>query len=176
MLKGKKATWILTVIVLLIVSATTGCSSQGGEESTYEDKGYANESTINEEPKAGMALGMRSAQENEPEKEEALSVSILSITSPASPGGTPVTVFARTEPGAICEIEVGYGGGANEATALTPKQAQENGLVSWTWSVDPSTQFGKYPVTVTTKKSDGSGQPVSAVEDIEIKSAEECKK
>lgn len=175
MSKKKKVIWVLPVVILIIV-AIAGCGSQKGQEGTYEDEGYANEATVNDEPKVDMALGTQPTRENKVEEEESLSVSILSITSPASPGGTPVIVFARTEPGAICEIEVGYDGGENEATALIPKQAQENGLVSWTWSIDPSTPFGKYPVTVTAKKSDGSGQPVSAVEDIEIKSAEECKK
>jgi len=175
MLKEKKAVLVLVVVILIIV-AIAGCGSQKGQEGTYEDKGYANEEAVNDGSKAGMALGTQPAKENKVEEEAELSVSILSVTSPASPGGTPVTVFARTQPGAICEVQVGYGGGKNEDAAFTPKQAQENGLVSWTWTVDPSTPFGKYPVTVTAKKSDGSGQPATAVEDIEIKSAEECNK
>lgn len=175
MLKEKKTIRVLPVIMLIIV-AIAGCGSQKGQEGTYEDKGYANEATVNDEPKAGMALGTQPTRENKIEEEESLSVSILSVTSPASPGGTPVTVFAKTQPGMICEIEVGYAGGENEATAFTSKPAAENGLVSWTWRVDASTPFGKYPVTVTAKRSDGSGQPVSAAADIEIKSAEECKK
>lgn len=165
MSKSWKIIFALLMIMFLIVVA--GCNSD-----QKQDDSSMGQSVADHRLESGEEQGISSVQE----EEKPLSVSILSVTSPASPGGTPVTVFARTQPGVVCEIEVGYDGGENEAAAFTPKQAQENGLVSWTWKVNPSTPFGKYPVTVTAKRSNGAGQPVSAVADIEIKSAEECKK
>lgn len=103
-----------------------------------------------------------------------VNVSILTLTSPASPGSS-VTLFAKTATGWVCEIKVGYKAGTSETQALVPKQVEENGLVSWTWTIDSAVPYGVYPVTVTAKAPDGSSS-VTAQKNIEIKSAEECKK
>ena len=102
-----------------------------------------------------------------------LPLSIVSVSSSISPGAT-ISVFAKTEPGATCEINPGYKGGSSEAQSLAPKKAEANGLVMWTWSVDPAARLGKYPLTITAKASDG--QIASTKKIIEIKSVEECNK
>lgn len=112
---------------------------------------------------------------NKPAENE-LFVTIISVTSPVSPGGTPTTVFVKTKTGAICNIKVGYKGGPNEEKALIEKIADANGLVSWSWTVDPSVSLGTYPITVTATDPAGSSKIVTAQENIEIKTAEECKK
>lgn len=106
-------------------------------------------------------------------EKESISVDILSVTSPVSPGSM-ITLFAKATPETLCDIEVGYESGHGEAEALLPKRAQENGLVTWTWTVDPSVKFGKYQIIVTAKES--GDKVATAKADLEIKSAEECKK
>lgn len=157
---NRKALLALISIIMLVFTVTA-CDSQ--------------ETSVKNASGSGEEAGAVAQDTASPEAEEKpMFVDILSATSPISPGGTPVTLFAKTKSGAICDIKVGYKGGTNEANALFSKQAETNGLISWTWVIDSSVAFGKYPVTVTAKSLDG--QVATAETTIEVKSAEECKK
>lgn len=162
MVVSRKALLVLGLIVVLVFAATA-CNLQGSKQSSNRGPG---DSPQDSSAKQGTA--------NQKPAETPLFVSIISVISPVSPGGIPTTLFARTKPGAICNIQVGYKGGPNEAKALTQKQAEPNGLVSWTWTVDPSVALGTYPITVTAMESNGGSKTASTRDTLEIKSAEQC--
>ncbi len=162
MVVSRKALLVLGFIVVLVFAATA-CNRQNSNQPSNQGTGNSPQDSS---AKQGIA--------NQRSAETPLFVSIISVTSPVSPGGTPTTLFARTKPGAICNIRVGYKGGPNEAKALTQKQAEPNGLVSWTWTVDSSTTLGAYPITVTATEPNDGGKTASAQDTLEIKSAEQC--
>jgi len=94
-----------------------------------------------------------------------LSVKIVSMTSPVTPG-TDATVEAQTAPNATCTIAVEYASGASQASGLDQKTADSKGTVSWTWRVGPNTTPGKYPVTVSCSMD---GKQASAKKSIDVK-------
>jgi hypothetical protein len=154
------------LVVLLITAA--GCFTP--EADTEENAGIA----IEQELQVKTPVEAEDTRELPPSTttETPMFVEVISATSPVSPGGKPVTVFIKTKPGATSEIELGYEGGQNEKGALYSKQANSSGLISWTWTVDPSVPLGAYPIIVTAKSLDG--QTAVAKSTLEVKSAEEC--
>ena len=77
-----------------------------------------------------------------------LSVTALSVTSPASRGST-ATLTAQTTAGASCSITVRYKSGPSSAAGLGSKTAAANGQVSWSWRVGANTTPGTWPITLT---------------------------
>jgi beta-lactamase superfamily II metal-dependent hydrolase len=77
-----------------------------------------------------------------------LSLSILSVTNPASKG-TQATLTAQTIPGANCTITVYYKSGASKASGLEPQVADSSGFVKWTWKVATITTAGTWKIVVT---------------------------
>jgi hypothetical protein len=87
-----------------------------------------------------------------------LSLQIISVTSPVSPGAN-ATLVAQTTPGAECSIIVYYKSGPSTATGLmTPKTADNSGRVSWTWKVGTRTTPGSWQIVVSASYE---GQTVS---------------
>ncbi|MGC8633756.1 MAG: hypothetical protein ACP5VP_03705 [Candidatus Limnocylindrales bacterium] len=78
----------------------------------------------------------------------AVGVTILSLTSPVSRGGT-ASLTARTAPLAACSITVVYKSGTSKASGLVPRAANAAGSVTWTWTVGTHTTPGTWPVTVS---------------------------
>jgi len=78
----------------------------------------------------------------------ALSVEIVSVTSPVSQGAN-ATAVAQTSPGANCSITVTYKSGPSKAQGLVPKTADASGQVSWTWKVGTNTTPGDWPIDIT---------------------------
>jgi hypothetical protein len=75
-------------------------------------------------------------------------VQITSITG-APPGGR-ASVAVQTTPGASCSMSYRTPSGTSStAQGLTPRSADANGMVSWSWSIGPSTRPGTGTVTVT---------------------------
>ena len=87
----------------------------------------------------------------------AVSVTITSLSSPVSRGGT-ASLTARTAPAAACTITVVYKSGPSGAAGLVPKTAGTSGSVSWSWRVGPSTTPGTWPVTVACTRDGATGQ------------------
>lgn len=89
-------------------------------------------------------------QENNgtPPPSDGLSLEIVSVTSPVSPGAY-ATLRARSPPGAQCSITVYYKSGPSTAQGLYTKQADMNGDVSWTWKVGTRTTPGSWRIVVT---------------------------
>lgn len=82
------------------------------------------------------------------EAKQELSLEIISVTSPVSPG-EDATLEAKTTPGAECTIVVLYKSGSSRAKGLIPKTADSDGTVSWTWRVGTRTTPGDWPIYVT---------------------------
>jgi competence protein ComEC len=87
----------------------------------------------------------------------ALSLEVTSVTSPVAPGAN-ATLLANTFPSASCTITVYYKSGPSTASGLTPKTADANGNVSWTWKVGTNTTPGNWRISVTASKD---GQSVT---------------
>jgi len=83
-----------------------------------------------------------------PQPPDGLSLTIISVTSPVSPG-QDATLKARAPPGAQCTIIVYYKSGPGTALGLYSKQADSNGDVSWTWKVGTRTTPGNWRIVVT---------------------------
>ncbi len=81
-----------------------------------------------------------------------LSLKIVSVTSPVSPGAY-AKLEARAPPGSQCTITVYYKSGPSKAQGLYPKQADSNGDVSWTWKVGTRTTPGSWKIVVTVTHS-----------------------
>jgi hypothetical protein len=74
-------------------------------------------------------------------------VQITSVSG-AAPGGR-ATISARTAAGTSCSITYRTPAGSiSTAQGLTPRTADNTGLVTWSWSIGPSTRPGTGSVTV----------------------------
>lgn len=91
-----------------------------------------------------------------------VSVSVQSLTTPLTAGDT-ADITIRTLPHANCSITVSYNKEKVPAKAegLVPAKADEFGIASWQWIVDPAAPKGKWPVTVTCKKNKRSAVVVA---------------
>ena len=76
------------------------------------------------------------------------SASVQMVSSPVV-RGSAASITVKTNPTSKCTITVMYGNKAAADSGLTPKQADEYGMVSWTWLVEKSVPVGSWPVTVT---------------------------
>ncbi|NCU37596.1 hypothetical protein EOL96_00840 [Candidatus Saccharibacteria bacterium] len=96
---------------------------------------------------------------NEPKKiadNQPVGVSISSLTSPVSPGSN-VSITIRTLPLAACSIDVRYNGLKSTDIGLIPKNADEYGVVTWSWKVEEGQSIGKWPIDMTCALGDNSG-------------------
>ena len=73
---------------------------------------------------------------------------IVSLTSPIA-RGNKATLEADTLPGAQCSITVRYKSGPSKAKGLQLSQADNQGTVSWTWTVGGRTTPGSWPIEVS---------------------------
>lgn len=172
---------LITLLLIILAVTVSACSSQEGSRvSDQLNQKIEQEVQPLQQPDTNShkfdnpnpVVKLPATKETQA-AQQPLFVDIISVASPVSPGSL-ITLFAKTKPKAACTIEVSYKGGAEEAKALVAKQAEENGLVSWTWTVDPSATYGNYTITVTAKET--KGQSTKDTEVLEVKSPEECKK
>lgn len=76
------------------------------------------------------------------------SVSVQSLTSPVK-SGTNASITVKTNPLSTCQIAVTYNKIVSKDSGLSKHQADEFGMVSWTWSVGTSVPAGTWPVDVS---------------------------
>jgi hypothetical protein len=84
----------------------------------------------------------------EQSKDNAASVAILSLSTPVKPGEN-AQVLVRTNQRGNCKITVEYDKKPESDSGLVPKQADEYGSVTWTWTVNKAAPPGRWPVRVT---------------------------
>lgn len=91
-------------------------------------------------------------------------VSMQSLTSPVRPGDN-ASMTIKTNPKAACSIKVEYTNNQPSSdSGLVPKNADEYGIVSWSWSVEPNHLPGIWPATVTCANAENSGVYVGKFE------------
>lgn len=114
--------------------------------------------THGKKPDAAKPVATKTQERKVPEMDPnaAVGVYIQSLTSEAVPGGN-VAVRVRTQQYANCEIKVAYGGVESKDSGLVPKQADDYGMVQWSWTVEPTTPLGKASVDITCTRNKKSG-------------------
>ncbi len=75
------------------------------------------------------------------------SAAVQTLTTPA-PLGSNVSISVKTVAGSDCKIAVVYGTVTSTDSGLTPKKADEYGVVTWAWTVGNTVPVGKWPVNV----------------------------
>jgi hypothetical protein len=88
-------------------------------------------------------------------------VSRQMLTTPVLPGEN-ASLTIKTNPAATCDITVTYGElGETESkstdSGLTPKVADQYGMVTWTWTVESLRPSGTFPVETTCANEENSG-------------------
>lgn len=132
---GKAA---LAMLVLLLIAATTGVGYvwYSGQQETV----IATEAPV---PAKRQEIKPAKVAENAP-----VGVAIQMLTSPVIPGSN-AAMTVRTTPKASCQIKVEYNKVASTDSGLVTKQADEFGIVGWSWTVPAGAPLGKWPATVT---------------------------
>ena len=78
------------------------------------------------------------------------------FTSPTAPGSN-ASITVRTKPKAACNIAVTYDKDKSVDSGLIPKTADEYGVVSWSWTIEPNRPVGTWPVDITCALNGKSG-------------------
>jgi hypothetical protein len=78
---------------------------------------------------------------------DSLSLQIVSLSTPVSPGGS-VTLVAHTTAGAACVINVYYKSVRSAAEGLNNKTAEASGSISWMWKVGNDMAPGTYRIEI----------------------------
>jgi len=84
----------------------------------------------------------------QPKPDAVVGVSVQYITSPI-PQGSNAMVTIKTNAGAKCTIAAVYNNVPSKDSGLMPKVADEFGMASWTWTIEPTVPVGTWPVNVT---------------------------
>jgi competence protein ComEC len=87
-------------------------------------------------------------EQTQPPASGSLAISVVSLTSPVSPGST-AKLTVKTSPAAACSIEVHYKSGPSHAAGLGEQTASDEGLVTWRWKVGTSTTPGTWRIVVS---------------------------
>jgi len=140
MLKTVKNIAISIFVMLLLFGAggTAYVLFFGGK-----DSGVQAQQTPAPKPEAPALPKPHTPSPNAPE-----SVGLEALTSPVKPGeNTSITV--QTLPTSNCTISATYNNVPSKDSGLTPKGADAYGIVTWSWTVDPTAPDGTWPVKVT---------------------------
>ena len=108
-------------------------------------------STVSVAPKKAQTTALK-YDENAP-----VGVAIEAM-SPPMKAGANASISVKTKPKSACSITVTYKDGQKSTDAgLVPKNADEFGVVMWTWTVEVGRPVGSWPVEVTCAYKDKSG-------------------
>jgi hypothetical protein len=75
-------------------------------------------------------------------------VAVESLTTPVAQGAN-ASLIIKTNATSTCKIVVAYNNVPAKDSGLADKVADDYGLVTWTWTVDPTAAPGSWPVKVT---------------------------
>ncbi len=81
----------------------------------------------------------------------------IEAMSPPMKAGSNASISIKTRPKAACSITVTYNDQKSADAGLVPKNADEFGVVMWTWSVEQGRPVGTWPVEVTCAYNGRSG-------------------
>lgn len=131
---------LLSAVVLLVLLGSAGL--------TYtwfigQNSDVSVEESLQTQAAATPAIGPP-----KPSPKAPASAAIQALTTPVTPGDNAM-VTVKTLQTAKCVISVEYDDVASTDSGLTPKVADDWGIVSWTWTVDASAPYGEWPVEVT---------------------------
>ncbi len=83
-----------------------------------------------------------------PAANAAESAAVEAVTSPVAQGSNALITIG-TLAASKCTISVLYNNVASIDSGLTPKIANDYGVVSWSWTVDSSAPIGTWPISIT---------------------------
>lgn len=75
----------------------------------------------------------------------------IQTATPETKPGENASISVRTNAEANCSIVVKYNNVPATDSGLSPKVADEFGVISWAWTVAPSAPSGKWPIDVMCK-------------------------
>ena len=84
-----------------------------------------------------------------------IGASVSIFTSPIKQGAN-ASITVRTKPKAACSIRIEYDKQPSTDSGLMPKNADDFGVVNWTWTVEDSRPVGKWPVEILCALGDKS--------------------
>lgn len=132
---------VITTIVLLVIILGGGTFYiwYTGQNDTKDEKAIAAPIEL----KSEAVIKHTQPAANSPE-----SASVQMLSSPVEPGSN-VSVTVKTNPHSICAISVIYDKTASTDSGLITKTADDFGTIGWTWTVESTVPFGKWPVKIT---------------------------
>jgi hypothetical protein len=86
-----------------------------------------------------------------------LPVKLLNLTCPAKQGAK-ATCTIKTDPNANCTISVNLKSGPAKAAGLEPHKSNEQGVVTWNWTIAKGTSSGDWPVLIQCTSKDRKGE------------------
>ena len=137
----------MTVLVLIIILMTVGMFV-----AWYTAR--HNQVTIDTAPPAPVVKPVTKPVKPDPKTPVGVSVNVL--TSPIKPGSN-ASITIKTKPLAACSIRVEYDKQASTDGGLVPKSADDYGVATWAWTVEPTRPKGAWPVDVTCAEDGKSG-------------------
>lgn len=82
---------------------------------------------------------------HQPAPDAQIGVGLQLLSTPALPGSN-ASITIHTNAAAKCTISVMYNNVPSKDSGLLPKTADEYGMVTWTWTIEPTAPLGKWPV------------------------------
>lgn len=132
----------ISIFVLLVVTVGGGVAYTWYMGQNSDGKSASVVPVSNEEPTAPVVKRVQ------PGANVPTSAAIQTLTSPVAPGSN-ASVTIKTNAEAECSITAIYNKVASTDSGLGKKQADEYGVLSWVWTVEPTVPLGKWPVTIT---------------------------
>ena len=149
----KKTLLAMGIMFVLLMGAGFGYAyyiSRNPDETTDKNK--------EPEPVAPVKFVQPKRDPNAPN-----SASVQYIASPVKAGDN-ASITVTTGPDAICKIVVAYNKVLSKDSGLVEKKADENGSVTWSWTVDKAAAPGKWPVKVTCDRNKKIGYVEATLE------------
>ena len=135
----------IVVLILLLIGGAVAYTYYFGATPTIQ--------TLKEAPKPEVNAVKKPAPIAADAK---VGVSTQTITSPVMPGANSF-ISIQTLAGIPCTIDVEYNKVKSTDSGLVQKTSDEYGVVSWSWTVEPKTPLGTWPVIVACAHGKQSG-------------------
>lgn len=128
----------VSILLLLLVGLGVAYTWYMGQQ-PLDDKANQPAPTVVQRQKPSV----KTPDENAP-----VAIVQQTLTSPIKPPAN-ASFSIKTNNGAACQISVKYNNVPSPDTGLSPKIADEFGVVMWSWSIAQGTLVGQWPIEVT---------------------------